>query len=152
MASIVTGATVEMVMQVRSLEASVRFYRDVFGFVPCGTISFGRRLVALRLNDSVIKLVQNVEPLKNSNPRLSHTERAYGFYALTVNVADGKAIEEKCRAGGYEVDHPFVSFPAGVKSLPGGGVASIRDPDGNFIEVVQGVLWDEPSEAVWRSP
>ena len=54
-------------------------------------------------------------------------------------------------SAGYEVDHPFAPFPAGVKSLPGGGVASIRDPDGNFIEIVQGVLWDDPDETVWRS-
>lgn len=139
--------SVEVGINVRDLDQSIRFYRDALGYELTGSLSLPkRRIVALRRGGSLIKLVQDVTPLEAANPRVSHNVRAYGFYALALNVEDAESVANHCTSLGYEVESTFSPFPAEVSALPGGGVALARDPDGNLIELVQGLIWDEPGD------
>jgi catechol 2,3-dioxygenase-like lactoylglutathione lyase family enzyme len=136
-------AVVQIGLQVRDPAASLHFYRDVLGFELVSEIRHDRCLWALRLANTVVKLVLDPTPLAGANPRIGFTtdERRYGMFQLVLSITNVRELLEECSAEGVEIDVPFVPWPEGVSGTVGGGYAWIRDPDGNVVQLVQGDHW-----------
>ena len=102
------------------LEASVRFYTEVFGMqrVPAPRVA-GPRVAWLRVGDRQLHLFER--------PGLSY----YNHFALDVD--DFEAAYVKVRELEIRDEETFSS---GIFELPGGEVQMyLRDPGGNLVEV-----------------
>lgn len=124
----------EVVLQVRDVQTSIRFYRDLLGFELFGEIvrSEERGLVALRLGSSVLKMRYRTAPLR-AGVDASLEEPVYGV-GFTIRVDNLRELLEECAATGVTIERGETPLPFGVV----GTVATIRDPDGNLIELVGG--------------
>jgi lactoylglutathione lyase len=102
------------------LEASVRFYTEVFGMERVATPKFGGLSVAwLRIGDQQLHLLQ-----RDDVPQYQH---------LGIDVDDFEAAYQRLRELELRDQSTFLS---GVVELPGGEAQMyFRDPAGNLIEV-----------------
>lgn len=102
------------------LEASVRFYTEVFGMERVATPKFADVRVAwLRLGDQQLHLLE-----RDDVPRFQH---------LGLDVDDFEAAYEKVRELEIRDERTFLS---GVIQLPGGEAQMyLRDPAGNLVEI-----------------
>ena len=102
------------------LEASIRFYTDVFGLerVPAPTFA-GQAVAWLRLGDQQLHLMQR--------------DGAAQFHHFGLDVDDFEAAYQKVRELEIRDDTTFVE---GVYELPGGEAQLyLRDPAGNPVEI-----------------
>jgi catechol 2,3-dioxygenase-like lactoylglutathione lyase family enzyme len=102
------------------LEASIRFYREVFGMelVPAPRFP-GQPVVWLRLGDQQLHLFQ-----RKGAPRYHH---------FGIDVDDFEAAYRMLR--GLEI-RDQTTFLGGVVELPGGEAQMyLRDPAGNLVEL-----------------
>ena len=102
------------------LEASVRFYTEVFGMerVPAPTFA-GQEVVWLRLGEQQLHLFQR--------------EGAPQFHHFALDVDDFEAAYLKVRALEIRDD---TTFTGGIFELPGGEAQMyLRDPAGNLVEI-----------------
>jgi YD repeat-containing protein len=107
-------------MTAPDLEASVRFYTDVFGMerLPAPTFA-GQAVVWLRLGDQQLHLMQ-----RDGTAQLHH---------FGLDGDDFEAAYRKVRELEVRDDTTFVS---GIVELPGGEAQMyLRDPAGNLVEV-----------------
>jgi catechol 2,3-dioxygenase-like lactoylglutathione lyase family enzyme len=102
------------------LEASVRFYTEVFGMERVATPKFaGLRVAWLRVGDQQLHLLE-----RDDVPRFQH---------LGLDVDDFEAAYEKVRELEIRDERTFLS---GVVQLPGGEAQMyLRDPAGNLVEI-----------------
>lgn len=102
------------------LEASVRFYTEVFGMERVATPRFaGGRVAWLRVGEQQLHLLQRDEP-----PRHQH---------FGVDVDDFEAVYVRLKE--LEI-RDQTTFLSGVVELPGGEAQMyLRDPGGNLVEV-----------------
>lgn len=137
---------------VRSIDASLPFYRDALGLtqvydqlIGAGTDANGKptpatiRLVLLRANDDYVGLLGLMERLDTTPPPRRELRKAQaGETIIVVNVRDLEQRFPKVAAtpGVTVAETPhLVNYPA-----PGGGkidvmFSSVWDPDGNYIEL-----------------
>lgn len=137
---------------VRSIDASLPFYRDALGLtqvydqlIGAGTDANGKptpatiRLVLLRANDDFVGLLGLMERLDTMPPPRRELRKAQaGETIIVVNVRDLEQRFPKVAAtpGVTVAEAPhLVQYPA-----PGGGkidvmFSSVWDPDGNYIEL-----------------
>ena len=102
------------------LEASIRFYTQVFGLerVPAPTFA-GQAVAWLRLGDQQLHLMQR--------------DGAAQFHHFGLDVDDFEAAYQKVRELEIRDDTTFVE---GVYELPGGEAQMyLRDPAGNLVEI-----------------
>jgi catechol 2,3-dioxygenase-like lactoylglutathione lyase family enzyme len=103
------------------LEASVRFYSEVFGMqrLPAPTFP-GQPVAWLRLGDQQLHLFQR----EGAAPQFHH---------LGLDVDDFQAAYLKVRELGITDD---TTFMGGIFELPGGEAQMyLRDPAGNLVEI-----------------
>lgn len=102
------------------MEASLRFYTDVFGMERLPSPNFAQRVEWLRLGDQQLHLF--------------HRETAAPeFHHIALDVDDFEVAYLKAKELGL-LDED--SFGAAVRELPGGAVQMyIRDPAGNLVEL-----------------
>ena len=104
----------------RDIEASVRFYEEVFGPERIPTYNFGFKTQYLRCG----QLQVHVFELEDTVPRYQH-------FALTVDDFDAAYSAAKERNA---LDHK--TFFNAIYELPDGAVQMyLRDPAGNLVEV-----------------
>jgi catechol 2,3-dioxygenase-like lactoylglutathione lyase family enzyme len=102
------------------MEASVRFYEQVFGLERIPTYNFGFKTTYLRCGD----LQLHVFELDDAIPKFQH---------FAIDVDDFHAVYESAKSLGA-LD--MVTFRNAVNELPDGCVQMyLRDPAGNLIEV-----------------
>jgi catechol 2,3-dioxygenase-like lactoylglutathione lyase family enzyme len=102
------------------LDASIRFYTQVFGMeqVPAPTFA-GQAVAWLRVGDQQLHLMQR--------------DGAAQFHHFGLDVDDFEGAYEKVRELEIRDDTTFVS---GVYELPGGEAQMyLRDPAGNLVEI-----------------
>jgi lactoylglutathione lyase len=102
------------------MEASLRFYTDVFGMERLPSPDFSQHVEWLRLGEQQLHLFTSEGPA----PRSHH---------FALDVDDFEAAYFKAKELGL-LDEDV--FGASVRELPGGAVQMyIRDPAGNLVEV-----------------
>jgi len=112
----------------------VAFYRDVLGFAALGDIPFpGIGVVhRLRCGQSVLRVFEpDTTPTRDCRGSDNFYE-ATGLRYLTLAVSNLAEVVEAVRADGERV----ALEPTEIR--PGVLAAQIRDPDGNWIELMQG--------------
>lgn len=149
------AATVEAVdsvsINVSDLDRSITFYRDVLGFRAIsvrevsgedyehliGVFGARARIERMQLGDESINLVQYLAPQGRPRPADSHAnDRWFQHVAIIVSDMD--------RAYGLLRDRHVAQASTGPQQLPdwnsnAGGIRAyyFRDPDGNFLELLQ---------------
>ncbi|WP_273845986.1 VOC family protein [Rubrobacter calidifluminis] len=102
------------------LDASSRFYRELFGMEEIPSPNFPLPVRWLRLGDLQLHLFQTDDP----------PPRAYHF---GIDVDDFEKVYERSRELGVRVEEGYYSK---VYELPDGAVQLyLRDPAGNLVEV-----------------
>jgi lactoylglutathione lyase len=103
------------------LEASIRFYTEVFGMERVAAPTFpGQRVAWLRLGDQQLHLFER----EGAAPQFHH---------LGLDVDDFEAVYLKVRELTMRDD---ITFAEGVVELPGGEAQMyLRDPAGNLVEI-----------------
>jgi catechol 2,3-dioxygenase-like lactoylglutathione lyase family enzyme len=149
------GALVQSVdsvtINVSDLDRSVAFYRDVLGFTPVGEHEFygdayehlygvfglRARTARLRLGDEAIELTQFLAPRGRPAPYDSRANDRW-FQHLAIIVSDIDRGYARLR------EHKVEQASTGPQRLPdwnanAGGIEAyyFRDPDGNFLELLQ---------------
>jgi catechol 2,3-dioxygenase-like lactoylglutathione lyase family enzyme len=102
------------------MEASLRFYIEVFGMERLPSPNFAQHVEWLRLGEQQLHLFESESPA----PRSHH-------FALDVDDFEAAYLKAK------ELDLLDAdAFGASVRELPGGAVQMyLRDPAGNLVEV-----------------
>ena len=144
--------TIDLGMVVSDIDKSIKFYKEVLGFVELPGFKVGPEFATktglsnrLPLDVHVLVLGEGEGATKlklmafKSNPgaRVDNTyvHSSYGFRYLTLFTKDlNIAIERANKAGGKLVADCPSSLPEGFPT--GMGLAIYRDPDGNLIELV----------------
>ncbi|OFK62426.1 lactoylglutathione lyase [Globicatella sp. HMSC072A10] len=114
--------------RVYDLEASIKFYTEVFDF----TVSRERRFP-----EHGFDIIYLVVPGSDFELELTYNydsdryEIGNGFSHLAIGVDDLQAIHEKCKESGYETTE--------LKGLPGSEPSYffVTDPDGYRLEVMR---------------
>ncbi len=144
--------TIDLGVVVSDVAKSVKFYTEVVGFteiegfkVPAdyaadAGLTYGRPLdihvLVLGKDESATKLKLMQLPEAKSKPSENdYIESQLGFRYLTIFVSDtNAAIERLKKAGVKPIAKGTLELP---KPLPQGVFLTIvRDPDGNFVELV----------------
>ncbi len=139
-----------LVLYVRDLEVSGRFYRDVLGWQPVFDAGEESRFPAMAFNSSshrthhellLIEVGQNAAPISPG--------RRVGLYhfGLKIGESDDELREALERLREHHVKIVGATDHGMTHSL------YIEDPDGNEIELyidVQGVDWNDPT--LWTMP
>jgi catechol-2,3-dioxygenase len=109
-----------MLMQVRDMRASERFYIDLLGFTvrPAKPLADGRPFTAFRQGIALTSSAQSA----------SGTTRQIDHMAFEVN--DVRALAERLKLND-------VQFQQGLHDGPYGLTVYVTDPDGNRIELYQ---------------
>lgn len=147
-----TSPRVDFGIVVNDIEKSKAFYEQVLGlketrnFTAPGEVGTATGLSeglpftvhVLQLGDgpdaSQVKLLdfQGTRPHRPDNAFLHST---YGIRYLTFYVADLAAtLDRLADAGSKPLGEGALALPDSI--APGAGIAVVRDPDGNFIELV----------------
>jgi catechol 2,3-dioxygenase-like lactoylglutathione lyase family enzyme len=126
----VTDKGIDIGICIGDSEEALRFYRDTVGFEHVTDLELPNGVMhRLRWGESLVKLIRPDEPLPADNHPGGFVAR--GIRSLTLTVPDLDAIMVRCEAGGYTT----VSPPKEVR--PGLNYATVEDPEGNWVELVQ---------------
>jgi catechol 2,3-dioxygenase-like lactoylglutathione lyase family enzyme len=107
-------------VQADDLEASIRFYVELFGMERIPTARFEQEIVWLRLGDQQLHLFK----IAGAPPRYHH---------LAIDVDDFEEVYRRAKDRGL-LDGE--TFQGAIRSHPAGWVQMyLRDPAGNLVEV-----------------
>lgn len=122
----------EIVLWSRDLDASLAFYRDLFGLQVMSPSELPVRFLRAGPGDGpvpeMIVLVPHPEP--GAGFPGGKTKRPLHHMAFNVAASDYEELERRCRAAGLEVrggKHPVLQD---VRTF------YVDDPDGNEVEVI----------------
>ena len=129
-----TKDSIDLGINVRDAEASLKFYRDTLGLehvasipLPGGGAGTMHRLLC---GTSLIKINAMDEPPAAENPP-GGPSTAIGVRYWTISVSNLEEIIEKCEAAGYNIPIPI------REARPGVTIAMVEDPDGNYFEFLR---------------
>ncbi len=123
-------------LSVASLDASLRWYREKFGFETRfrqAYPKFGLELAFLTVGDFEIELIQHSAAQAGArNPDPPHHAKLRGITHFSFRVPDVDEMIKELKAKGVPIEWGPTSFEdANMK------VVFIRDPDGNLIKFMQ---------------
>jgi catechol 2,3-dioxygenase-like lactoylglutathione lyase family enzyme len=128
-----TKDSIDLGINVRDGEASLKFYRDTLGFEHVASIPLpggGGTMHRLLCGTSLIKLNAMDEPPTAENPP-GGPRTAIGVRYWTISVSNLEEIVEKCEAAGYTIPIPI------REARPGVTITMVEDPDGNYVEFLR---------------
>lgn len=148
----IASATIDLGTVVSDAEKSVKWYRDVIGFEEAATFDFpGDFAKEIGLTNSLpghvhvmklgtgpgatsLKLMQfKTAPGARVDQTFIHS--TYGFRYLTIIVKDmPTAMARAAKHGVKPISGDAVAIPETIAK--GQYIAVLRDPDGNFVELV----------------
>lgn len=120
-----------VVLRVRDVEASLRFWRDALG-CPVERASDALGLYQLRAGESLIDLVPVAGPLGRAGGAPAGEEaRNVDHVALALTAFDEPAIRAHLEAHGIAAGEVAARYGAGGM----GPSLYVKDPDGNTVEL-----------------
>jgi len=144
--------TIDLGTVVSDVEKSVAWYKDVIGFterdgfdIPpdfakatglSNSLPFHVHVLTLGSDEKATKLkLMQFKTAPGARQDLSYVHSTYGFRYLTIAVKDLNATLSRA------AQHGAKPIAQGAQTLPAGfpqdlGLAILRDPDGNFVELV----------------
>jgi len=147
-----TSQTIDLGTVVSDVEKSVAWYKDVIGFqeadgfdIPAGfarqtglsnNLPFHVHVLTLGKDEKATKLkLMQFKTAPGARVDQNYIHSTYGFRYLTIFVKDLNAAVERA------AKHKVKPIAEGPTPLPEGfpqelGLAILRDPDGNFVELV----------------
>ncbi len=127
-----TKDSIDLGIVTNNADAMVAFYRDVLGFQDRGTMPMpGGRMHRLACGTSAIKIVSMKRPVE-ATPAPGGIGGATGYRYWTMNVSNLAEMIAACEAAQITVAVPITEL------MPGVSLAIVEDPDGNWVEFVQG--------------
>jgi catechol 2,3-dioxygenase-like lactoylglutathione lyase family enzyme len=122
---------IEFQMGVSDLKRAERFYAEVLGAqrIADGRFVLGQTMLTLSADPAARQV--KTEPVTNPLDAVS-AMAGLGFRYLTLQVRDCAAAYQSLSGKEY---NPGVAFTSGAGNLA--GLFMIRDPDGNWMEVLQ---------------
>lgn len=125
---------------VRNIEQMLHFYIDLLGFEPYGEVKLDFVHVrGFRFGNTILKLTYFFDPVEG--PAVEGF--APGLRYLTLRVTNIKEAYDSLIAAGYK---PWLVLETAKTAR---GVVyqhcGVFDPDGNFVEMVQGESYSPPS-------
>ena len=125
----------------RNVAAQERFYVKHFGFQRSPTFRAGKpnQFVMLKLGSVRLELY----PSDSANLDQKGGEQGVGFKHLSFDVPKLESAIEPLRADGIEPD-PIEDVS---EHIPGCRVVFFRDPEGNIIEFIEGLLLFEQNSS-----
>ncbi len=121
--------TIEHVsIRCRDLESSIDFFRRMFDakVILRRTPGEGRRIVFLRIGESMLELMEMGSPSEPADP-LNHL----GVHHIGIKAEDFEAAYKDLKAKGAT----FIGEP--IEPTPGIRLAFLKEPNGAVIELVQ---------------
>jgi predicted enzyme related to lactoylglutathione lyase len=123
---------VEVGILVRDAKATMAFYRDTLGLAQLAPLPIpGGVQERLAWGPTVVKLVHFDTPPEAANPP-GGIMGGTGFRYITLSVDDLDSAVQTCQDAGHAVPIPPMEF------MPGLRVAIVEDPEGNWVELVEG--------------
>jgi glyoxylase I family protein len=123
-------------LSVADLDASARFYCDVFGFAPEFAFELTphpvRGQMLVHPSGCRLELFEHAHSrpgIQDASPIDALATRGYGHFGLTATDLD-EAFEAAVAAGAQPVKAP------GPSPEPGVQFAFLADPDGNLVELI----------------
>lgn len=109
------------------------FYTGLFGFEPLGEVAFPGSGTVHRLaaGDSILRLMEP-EATPPHDGASGDFLSATGYRYMTLAVTDVDAVCAEAP------DHGGVVALGPIEIRPGVKIAQLRDPDGNWMEVLEG--------------
>jgi catechol 2,3-dioxygenase-like lactoylglutathione lyase family enzyme len=130
----VSEKRVEVGILVRDPKAQMAFYRDTLGLEQLETLPLpGGVQERLSWGSTVIKLLHFEKMPDGANPP-GGVMGGTGIRYITLYVDDLDRSVQKCKDDGHPVPLGPMDFRPGIR------VAMIEDPDGNWVELVEGSL------------
>jgi lactoylglutathione lyase len=149
----IANATIDLGVVVSDIDKAVKWYTDVVGFNPVTefgvpgdfakqvglTNSIPAHIHVLALGDgpgaTKVKLMQ-FKQAPGARIDQTYFHSTYGFRYLTIFVKDmPTAMARAAKHGAKPISGDAITIPESV--APGGNqIAVLRDPDGNFVELV----------------
>lgn len=125
---------------VRDIKAMLHFYIDLLGFEPYGEVKLDFVHVrGFRIGNTILKLTYFFDPVEARKV----TGFAPGLRYITLRVTNIKEAYESLVDAGHE---PWLVLETATTAR---GVqyqhCGVLDPDGNFVEMVQGESYSPPS-------
>jgi predicted enzyme related to lactoylglutathione lyase len=115
--------------------AMLAFYRDVLGFRHEGDVNMeasGIKVMhRLWFGDSLIKLVVPVREPK-SPPVLGGIPGSTGYRYWTMTISNLDEVMKDIEAAGHKIIRPKTEIRPGIS------IAIVEDPDGNWVEFIEG--------------
>ena len=115
--------------------AMLAFYKDVLGFRHEGDVAMeasGIKVMhRLWFGDSLIKLVVPVREPKAA-PVLGGIPGSTGYRYWTMTISNIAEVVDAVAAAGHKVIRPRTEIRPGV------AIAIVEDPDGNWVEFLEG--------------
>lgn len=129
----VTKPGVDVGIVVRDAQAMLRFYRDVVELPFAAELAMpgGMTMYRLTCGNTVVKLVAMAKtPEAAAAP--GGLGGATGIRYFTISVPDLEQVAARCRAAGCRI-------PVAPREIrPGVSICMVEDPDGNWVEFLQG--------------
>ena len=129
----ITKDSIDLGLITKNADALLTFYRDTLGLEQDGEVQMpgGGQMTRLKCGTTTLKIVVNAkEPKAIAAP--GGIRGATGFRYFTISVSNLAQVTEECQSAGYKITVP----PTEIR--PGVSISMIEDPDGNWVELLQG--------------
>jgi catechol 2,3-dioxygenase-like lactoylglutathione lyase family enzyme len=129
-------AIIESAIYVDDLDATERFYRDIFGLRVIAKVP-GRH-VFFQVGTSSVLLAFLAESTLKAGEKTPHGARGPGYFAMGIQADSLDAWWRKLQESGIAIEDE-VTWPQGGRSI------YFRDPANNCVELVTPGVWGLPS-------
>ena len=128
-----TKDSIDLGIVTRNPEQMLAFYRDTLGFDHQGEMPMpgGGSMQRLMCGTSLIKIVTPGN-LADADAIPGGIAGATGYRYWTISVSNLDALTEACAAAGSRVPVRPTEIRPGIR------IAIVEDPDGNWVEFLQG--------------
>ncbi len=133
MAVKLTKGAIDLGIVVKNGPAAVAFYKDVLGFKHEGDMPMpgGGTMHRLLCGDSLIKIVVPAKAPPAVAPP-GGIAGATGYRYWTISVSNISELVASCEKAGRKIVVPEREIRSGIR------IAIVEDPDGNWVEFLQG--------------